>query len=239
MPGSDGRIKARTICYKCNKRRYFADFCLSVEEGVVQNLITTEVDDRNKMNDERNNNEAHGEEDKDDREGWNDWNDQQSKRGDEKSDSDDSLLVSFQLMELGGKPINKGSYKDADILIDTGPTTFVFINPNMLINIRRSDKTLMAYSNGGFQDSNLKGTFPGMFDVWYNHESMLNILSFKDVRKHFRITIDTAVENCINVHLMDGTVLRFEEVESGLYFLHSNTNTSNQSCSNKSGWCLI
>ena len=65
-----------------------------------------------------------------------------------------------------------------------------------------------------------------MFDVWYNHELMLNILYFKDVRKNFRITIDTAVENCINVHLMDGTVLRFEEVESRLYLLHSNKNTS-------------
>ena len=55
----------------------------------------------------------------------------------------------------------------------------------MLINIRKSKKTLRAYSNGGFQDSDTEGDFPGMFKVWYNPKSMLNILAFSDVRKYF------------------------------------------------------
>ena len=52
---------------------------------------------------------------------------------------------------------------------------------------------------------------------------MLNILSFKDVRKRFRVTVDTSVENAICVHMDDGKVMKFNEVESGLYLL-SNCN---------------
>ena len=78
-------------------------------------------------------------------------------------------------------------------------------------------KTLMAYSNGGCQESKLEGDFPGMFKVWYNPESMLNILSFKDVRKHFRVTMDTSVDNVIKASLKCGNVIKFEEAESGLY----------------------
>ena len=89
----------------------------------------------------------------------------------------------------------------------------------MLLNIKDSAKTLRAYTNGGHQDSTKEGDFPGLFKVWYNSESMLNILSFKDVRKRFRITVDTSVENAICVHMDDGKVMKFNEVESGLYLL--------------------
>ena len=57
---------------------------------------------------------------------------------------------------------------------------------------------------------------------------MLNILSFKDVRNKFRITVDTAIENTINVHISQNKVLRFEEVESGLYLLRSNKYIKNK-----------
>ena len=48
---------------------------------------------------------------------------------------------------------------------------------------------------------------------------MLNILSFKDVRKRFKVIVDISVENAICVHIDDGKVLKFAEVESGLYLL--------------------
>ena len=69
-----------------------------------------------------------------------------------------------------------------------------------------------------------------MFDVWYNPESMLNILAFSDVRKHFRVTMDTSVENKIRVHTKEGHVLEFEEVKLGLYLLQ-NYNVSNKKVS--------
>ena len=64
--------------------------------------------------------------------------------------------------------------------------------------------------------------------MWFNPNSRLNILSFKDIRKRFRITVDTSVENAICVHMDDGKVLKFKEVESGLYLLSSIDNFSNQ-----------
>ena len=112
--------------------------------------------------------------------------------GEESDESDGSLIMSFQLMEIRDKFIKSGGYRDTDILLDTGSTMSVFNNPKMLVNIRKSEKTMRAYSNGGYQDTNQVGDFPGMFTVWYNKDSMLNILSFKDVRENFRITMDTA-----------------------------------------------
>ena len=154
-------------------------------------------------------------------------------------DSDDSLILSFQfLQDIKKRSVKNGNYKSTDILIDTGSTLSVFNNNRMLLNVRRSKKTMRAYSNGGHQDSNLVGDFPAMFEVWYNPESMLNIMSFKDVRKHFRITIDTDVENTVNVHLKCGKVLKFEEVESGLYLLRSN-NESNKKVSAYSYLTLV
>ena len=75
--------------------------------------------------------------------------------------------------------------------------------------------------NRGHQDSNKEGYFPSFFKVWFNPKPRVNILSFKDVRKRFRVTVDTAVKNAIRVHLDDGKVMKFKEVESGLYLLSS------------------
>ena len=108
----------------------------------------------------------------------------------------------------------------------------------MLLNVRKSNRVLRAYSNGGFQDSDTVGDFPGMFTVWHNPDSMLNILSMCDVKKKFRVTMDTDVDSIIHVHLPGGETLKFEEVESGLYLLHSN-NVTNKNISAYSFLTLV
>ena len=108
-------------------------------------------------------------------------------------------------------------YSDNNILLDTGSTCSVFKNANMLINIVRRKYRMRAMTNGGHQDSHCVGLFPGFFEIYYNHKSLLNILSTRDVRKHFRVTMDTEVEAAMNVHLKDGKILKFKEVEPGLY----------------------
>ena len=98
-------------------------------------------------------------------------------------DSYDSLAISLQL--------NQGEnnrYDDTKLLIDTGLTCSVMKNENMLINVRKSENPLRAYTNGGHQDSNKEGDFLGFFKVWFNPKCRVNILSFKDVRKIFRAT---------------------------------------------------
>ena len=43
-----------------------------------------------------------------------------------------------------------------------------------------------------------------------------------DVTNNFRVTMDSMVENCINVHLEDKTILKFSKVGKGLYILQDN-----------------
>ena len=97
----------------------------------------------------------------------------------------------------------------------------------MLHNIRCScPHVLRALTNGGHQDSNMIGDFPNLGQVWYNPDSIANILSLADVRKVCKISMDTSKEPTIFVHRLDGSVMKFIEHPSGLYIFNPNT-TSN------------
>ena len=52
----------------------------------------------------------------------------------------------------------------------------VFKKPDLLINIRKSDELLRAYTNGVHQDSYMKGYHKEFFEVWFNIHFMRNIL---------------------------------------------------------------
>jgi Reverse transcriptase (RNA-dependent DNA polymerase)/Zinc knuckle len=116
------------------------------------------------------------------------------------------------------------------ILLDSQSTISVFKNPHMLQNIRKSEKILRAITNGGHQDSTMIGDFPNLGAVWYNPDSIANILSLADVRKICRISMDSSVEPVINVHRLDGSLMKFVEHESGLY-VYSPNNASNNTVS--------
>ena len=115
---------------------------------------------------------------------------------------------------------NISEIKETSILIDSGSNFSVFKNANLLTNIRNSDELLRAYINGGHQDSYMKGHYEGFFEVWFNPQAMVNVLSLSQVSKRYRITMDTASSSNIKVHLDNGTTLVFEEVKSGLYLMN-------------------
>jgi hypothetical protein len=104
------------------------------------------------------------------------------------------------------------------ILLDSQSTMPVFKNRRLLTNIRPSASNLRAHTNGGFQISSQMGTVKNFSDVWFNKESLANILSMAAVRKVCRITMDTSVEAAMNVHRKDGTIMKFKEYKSGLYY---------------------
>ena len=108
------------------------------------------------------------------------------------------------------------------ILLDSQSTISVFRNLNMLTNLRESERTLRAITNGGHQDSNMVGDFPNLGEVWYNDKSIANILSLADVRKVCRVTMDSDDEPALLVHQLDGSVMKFKEHESGLYVYNPN-----------------
>ena len=123
------------------------------------------------------------------------------------SDSDDeSLILSFQGHQ---SKFNMHGQDAEDILIDTGSTHSVFKSKNMLTNMKMAPHRLRAFTNGGHQDSTMLGDLPGFFTVWYNPQSLVNILSMSDVRKRFRITADTRKDAALYVHMDNGKLARF------------------------------
>ncbi len=108
---------------------------------------------------------------------------------------------------------------DTWLLLDSQSTVSVFKNRALLSNIRRSPRTLRVHTNGGTQISTEIGTVKNFGDVWFNTNSLANILSMADVRKICRITMDTSIEPALIVHCQNGTLMKFKEYKSGLYYL--------------------
>jgi hypothetical protein len=104
------------------------------------------------------------------------------------------------------------------ILLDSQSTVFVFKNQHLLSNVQPSTSNLRVHTNGGVQISSQMGTVKNFGDVWFNTDSLANILSMAAVRKVCRITMDTSVEAAVNVHRKDGTIMKFKEYKSGLYY---------------------
>ena len=112
------------------------------------------------------------------------------------------------------------------LLLDSGSTFSVCNNPKMLINLRRCKRPISEVSNGGVLTTNLEGDLPGSFTIYHNPESLMNILALSDMRKRFRVTMDTSVEVAMLVHISDTHAMRFTEVVAGLYIWKPETNTN-------------
>jgi hypothetical protein len=61
------------------------------------------------------------------------------------------------------------------------------------------------------------GGFPNLGPVWYNKDSIANILSFADVHKVCRITMDMSDASEMCVRHLDGSRMVFKEHSSELY----------------------
>jgi hypothetical protein len=110
------------------------------------------------------------------------------------------------------------------VLLDSDSSISIFNNAAMLDNIHNVDTPLVLQSNGGgHQVTSQMGSIENFGKVWYNPQSIANILSLSDVCKARRVTMDSNNDAALHVHLLDGSCyLRFKEHESGLY-LHDTT----------------
>ena len=116
MPGTDGRVKPRITCFRCEKLGHFADFCPEgVQEGNTHNIITEEIveEDINPSNEDLETMQA-GEdeganiEDVEDNDQGDAWVNMMDTWGEDSDESDESLIMSFQLMEIRDKFIRSG-----------------------------------------------------------------------------------------------------------------------------------
>lgn len=53
--------------------------------------------------------------------------------------------------------------------------------------------------------------------MWLNQKSLLNILSMRDVRKNFILTMDADVKAALYEHTKDGQILKSKEADSCIY----------------------
>jgi hypothetical protein len=114
------------------------------------------------------------------------------------------------------------------VLLDTQSTFSIFNNNNLVTNIRPSAEPLYAVSNGGYQTSHLVADVRNLGQVWYNPDSVANILSLAEVRRVCRITMDTQITPTITVHKLDGSQMIFVEQPDGLYAFDTRISPSNQ-----------
>jgi hypothetical protein len=123
------------------------------------------------------------------------------------------------------------------ILLDSQSNISVFNNPNMITNIHTSTEVMCACTNGGRQCSTQIGDFRNLGNVWYNPESIANILSLSDVRKVCRVTMDTNFDSSMIVHCLIGVPMKLLEHTDGLYYF--DTTATSPSYSLSIGCCTL
>jgi Reverse transcriptase (RNA-dependent DNA polymerase). len=121
------------------------------------------------------------------------------------------------------------------LLLDSESNVHIFCDPDLVsdLHLPTDGETLRLLGTGGTQDSNWKAKF-GDMAVWFNAQSLANILSLSKVAEHFRVTMDTFIDNSFTVHLNDGMSLKFTCHDNGLYYCDTsklNTDTLHQAFS--------
>ena len=113
------------------------------------------------------------------------------------------------------------------VLLDICSTVGVCCKASILTDIRTCNKneTLTIITTGGSQNYDKIEYFKYLpILVYYNKDSLANILLFKEVALVLGIciTMDTSMERAIFVTLPDGRKMKFKECDIGLYYFDVN-----------------
>ena len=103
-------------------------------------------------------------------------------------------------------------------MLDSCSTLNLINNKSWLSDIHEVDTAVRIHSTGGVSITHKMG-YLGNYPtpVWYLTSSHVNILSLHDVTRHYRVTMDTAMENAIILHGANGQQHRFTPLGKGLY----------------------
>ncbi len=93
------------------------------------------------------------------------------------------------------------------------------MNRDLIKDIYSTTDAIRVFSNGGHQDYSKKGTLTVFsYEVYYNPNSLVDILSLSEVSERYRVTMDTDVEPAMIVHLNNNVSHKFTKCGSGLYY---------------------
>ena len=119
---------------------------------------------------------------------------------------------------MSQKLSSRGSIPRTWILIDSQSTIDVFSNGELLSKIKQADTTMHIRCNAGAKSTNQMGYLSGYGWVWYFPDGIANILSLSRVKDKYRVTFDSASDNCFHVH-KPGQILKFQEAIHRLYYI--------------------
>jgi hypothetical protein len=154
----------------------------------------------------------------------NDHQEEQQEEGDNESYKSTISKASSQI-GWSGLIVEQSLYNDDQnakhrlkncITLDNGSTLSLFSNPDLVQDIRTSNKTLSLATNAGVKQSNHEANVPGFGKVYHDEDAMANIFGFSDLKKKDRITYDSDKEDAFIVH-MDKEIIKFECSPDGLY----------------------
>ena len=81
---------------------------------------------------------------------------------------------------------------------------------------------MTVHGNGGTLTTNQKAHVHNYGDVWFHEKAITNILSLKNVSRHFHVTYDSADSMTFSVEKPDGTILHFMMHDDGLHYHDTN-----------------
>ena len=104
------------------------------------------------------------------------------------------------------------------LMLNSCSTLNLISNKSWLSDLHEVDTAMHIHSTGGVSVTckmGYLGNYPT--PVWYLADGHANILSLWDITRHYRVTMDTAVENALILHGNNGQQHKFTPSGKGLY----------------------
>jgi hypothetical protein len=114
-----------------------------------------------------------------------------------------------------------------DLLLDNQSTVSIVNDPSLVKDLVRDPRGVRIYTNGGHIDADWRGVstiLPKLRNVWFNSDSVANIFSLAEVKKHYRVTMDSEQSDTFKVYYGKDDVYEFEE-KNGLYVFKNDIDT--------------